>query len=507
MTTAWMLYLLLIGTLLACGALAVDGGLRRTSLSTRWVWGCAMAGIVILALAKPRAQGTQGTVDAPLATTAPRADKPTSQIQLVAVLASARLLVSGSVARVMVGMTSRLPGALSVPLAAVWAALSLAILALLALVNRRVDRARHEWPTATMFGTRVRVSPMIGPAVIGLSRPEIVVPRWLLERTDDEQRLVVVHEREHVAAHDQLLLTGAWLVVALLPWHPAVWWMLSRVRLAIELDCDARVLRRGVEPRSYGTLLIELAGKCAGLRIGVLALADRTTHLERRLLAMKPPHSRFTLVRTSILGSIAALLVLVACESRLPTSAEISTVDAATMEKRAAEAHLRKPAAAHVYIVDGKAVSDKEAHAILAGAIASVEVSTAHGNEPAQILITTKAAASADNSQDKFHDERVAFKKRSETLTDSAGYVTNTVRGPDGRVRSVRVKADTANAATVRRREGGASTDRSHMKTFTGVLFIDGVRSTQAQLAPPSPGDMLSVEVVKGPIRLVRKSL
>ncbi|MGZ6640165.1 MAG: M56 family metallopeptidase, partial [Solirubrobacteraceae bacterium] len=73
------------------------------------------------------------------------------------------------------------------------------------------------------------------------------------------QRLVIAHEAEHVAARDTLVLGIACVVVAAMPWNPVVWYMLSRLRLAVELDCDARVLRAGAAPLSYGALLIDVA--------------------------------------------------------------------------------------------------------------------------------------------------------------------------------------------------------------------------------------------------------
>ena len=53
MTMAWILYVLLVGTLLAFAALAVDAILRRTRFPTRWVWVSALAGIVCLAIVAP----------------------------------------------------------------------------------------------------------------------------------------------------------------------------------------------------------------------------------------------------------------------------------------------------------------------------------------------------------------------------------------------------------------------------------------------------------------------
>ena len=82
-----------------------------------------------------------------------------------------------------------------------------------------------------------------------------VKARWLLRRAPDEQRIVLAHEAEHVRARDPLLLAAGCAGVALLPWHPVSWWLLARLRLAVELDCDRRVLRRGVAPRVLEKIL------------------------------------------------------------------------------------------------------------------------------------------------------------------------------------------------------------------------------------------------------------
>jgi len=296
---AWLLYVLLVGTLLAFAALSIDGVLRRTALPTRWVWITALGGIVALAILAPRREPTPSAfkVRARVAAPANVQALPKTSTGVIAKIAATRDAIVESVSSTLAQASVRTPKEALLPLVTVWLLLSGSVLSVLVIVSRRANRARRIWPLRDVHGTPVRIAHATGPAVIGFARPEIVVPSWLLERTPDEQRLVIVHEREHVKARDQLLLAGGWLVAALLPWHPAVWWSLSRLRLAIELDCDARVLHRGVQPRPYGSLLIDIAGQSAGHRIGALALADRTSHLERRLLAMKHSRTRFARYR------------------------------------------------------------------------------------------------------------------------------------------------------------------------------------------------------------------
>lgn len=479
MTSAWVLYVLLVGTLLAGGALAVDGILRRTALPTRWVWVSALVGIVFLSATalgrEAPATPIQVRVTPDRIVTLAKA-QPANAV--VVVLARVGEAERSAVATLIAATSRRLPASALFGLSIAWAMTSTVMLLILVAVSRRVDRDRRTWPLAEVCGTPVRITSEIGPAVIGLSAPEIVVPRWLLDRSPDEQRLVIVHEREHLAAHDQLLTLGGLIVAAIFPWHPAVWWSLSRLRLAIELDCDARVLNRGVQPRPYGTLLIDLAGQCAGHRVGALALADRTSHLERRLLAMKNRQPRFTLVRTGALGAIAMLSIAMACEARLPTSAKVDKMDAASAERTAVEAKLLDEKAGQqvIYKVDGVVVTAAEARAIRSDHIASVSVAKSGA-----------AAVKGDSSAYAVVNVRTsALNERIDTLrarlSVSGGVPTKIVFGKGSQRGTIETEHGTL----------------TNSKGFTGLLFIDGVLAPSGSLAKLSPNEIASVEVLKG---------
>jgi hypothetical protein len=277
-----------------------------------------------------------------------------------------------------------------------WVAVSGALLLLFVLVHGSSAVARRGWPVQSVHGTAVRVAPGFGPAVVGLVRPEIVVPRWLLDRPDDEQRLILAHEREHLRARDHLLLSAAWLCAIVFPWHPAVWYLVNRVRLAIELDCDARVLRSGVSRRTYGALLIDMAAQGRGARLGVLALADGASHLERRIRAMQVEKGRHGMTRGLALGALGALMVLVACEAKVPTAAELTAMDVASAEQGVARV---QPFAtpytiAADYFIDGKPASAAAARALSPQEVASLEVvkrQSAQGRDT--IFVTTTWAA------------------------------------------------------------------------------------------------------------------
>jgi TonB-dependent SusC/RagA subfamily outer membrane receptor len=400
MSLSWMSYALFVGAALAAAALAGEHVLRRASLPSRWVWVAGLAGIVALAVLAPRRDEANVRLPAVQNTTLVATSHAVApSMSIVATLNNMQRRLTSALSEGFIAAERRVPHSVARVIAGTWGALTITLLLLLLAVAHHMDDERRMWPRARVGGMQVRVAPETGPAVVGLSSPEIVVPRWLLEKSSDEQRLVIMHESEHLAARDQLLMVGGWLVVALLPWHPAVWWMMSRLRLAIELDCDARVLRHGVQPRSYGTLLIDIAGQCAGRRMGALALADRTSHLERRLHAMKPTTARFATVRIASFAAVAALAVLAACEAKLPTAAEVQSMDVAAAQKAASPlilADAKGGAPAYEYFVDGKPITQTEALTIEPSKILSLQITkakNADGGAKATMEIATKGSS------------------------------------------------------------------------------------------------------------------
>lgn len=468
MTALWMLYALVVGTLLAITARALEGALRAAVLPVRWVWAGALVATVLLVAAAPHRAAPAPAVQVvevrqvPVGTPAAEAPSPRSPVAtLVSVLREAGdVPLQRAAALIETGSVGRLDRVLG----GAWILLSLLLALLFPATLLRFRAAGRSWPVARLHGSRVRISPRAGPAVVGVLRSEIVIPRWLLTSHPEEQRLVLAHEQEHQRARDPLLLATGCLAAVLLPWHPAVWWMLSRLRLAVELDCDARVLRRGVAPLSYGSMLIDLAGRCSGLPVGAPALADTPSHLERRLLAMKPETRPFGPARAAALGAFALATVLVACDTALPTAAQVEEMDAAAAETQARRIALINPGDAEeaVFMVDGVVVSREEAHAIAADRIAHIEVLRSTGGEAARIQISTEEEG-------------------------AEGIRIRAVRSEEG-AEGARLRVSEPGRLVV----GGAS-------DFQGVILIDGVRADGTALRALRPEEIQGIEVIKGP--------
>ena len=350
----------------------------------------------------------------------------------------------------------RVPAVPTEYLAGIWALATLLVGLSFAATHWRLRRTSRSWPVADVQGHRVRVSPSAGPLVLGLVRPEIVVPRWVLTRPLAEQSVILRHELEHLNAGDQHLLAVGCFLAALMPWNPACWIMVARLRLAIEIDCDARVLRAGVSPRSYGSLLVDVAETSSPFLLGTMGLAARSSHLRSRILAMQSRRFNRPLLRGTAAALVGLVSLLAACESRMPTATDVARMDATSVE-RAAPTIGVVPDSSVAWMVDGVASASTAAKQIPADSILSVQVLKANGH--AEIHLITRRGQRLGGD--------VVLQKRAGVALDKP------ITTPD-----------------VNLVPKSAGTDP--------LVIIDGMPSTTAALRKLSADRIQSVEVVKG---------
>jgi len=499
MTAAWIVYSVAVGAL-AAGIAGLLHALRRDSGNAlRWIWAGALLVTLGLSASAP------WRVDAPIVrfslTNATERNSTPVAVLAPTVVERARRIVERvmSVTSIpltrLMSTTTRLPA--RVQRMAFGACITLAVGALLWLVTMylRTLALRRSWTRDAMLGVPVRVAPDAGPAVIGVAPPEIVVPRWLMDRAPHEQQLVLEHEQAHVRARDPLLLLAACVAVALMPWNPALWYMLSRLRLAVELDCDRRVLRAGAPTRSYAQLLIELSAHRSLLSPTVPSFSHSISHLERRLLAMTTRPNRASLSVRLGGALLTAVALLAACESKLPTSAEVQDMTAASATKRAAEV-ASMDTLQTVYVLDGKTVSKVEAEAIASSRIASIDVTKATAEKKSSI-VRIRTVAAMDTAP-------VQVRLKLGTDGDSGSFVTftarekRTARSDSVVLTRLQIQGDSAT------RSGGAVFSSGNApvasKTkFTGLLLVNNVPTPASELTSIAPDQIESVEIIKGP--------
>lgn len=302
MIANWMLYVVMVGALVSLGALAMEAALRAFHLPQRWVWAAAL----VLGLAIPAAARWMPREAEPVAPAARAVDAPAALPGMVAAAADAgpRLDLA----------------ALDTVLRMGWLGSGLAALLALGLASLVLARRRRGWRAAELDGVPVLLSPATGPAVVGLFRSRIVLPAWVADADPAERALLLEHEREHLRAGDPRLLALGLMMVVLAPWNPAGWYGLRRLRLAIEIDCDARVLARRADVRAYGSLLLEVGRRASsgGRWITAAAFSEPASFLERRIRVMTSPPARRPLLRAAGFGAAALGLTVAACEAPGP---------------------------------------------------------------------------------------------------------------------------------------------------------------------------------------------
>jgi beta-lactamase regulating signal transducer with metallopeptidase domain len=230
------------------------------------------------------------------------------------------------------------------PLALLWAASTAAMLFIIAVASLGLRRAALRWPIVEVDGARVLVSEQLGPAVFGLLRAHVVVPRWLLAAPEEMRAIALHHEREHVAARDPVLLAVALLLTALAPWNPALWWQLRRLRFAIEIDCDARVTRRGTDPIAYANVLLAVRRRHAVTPLAAIALTEPVSKLEKRIRLLTQSARRIRPFAIALSSSVATALLVAACALAPPDSdANAGLPDAASVATGETEARGVRP--------------------------------------------------------------------------------------------------------------------------------------------------------------------
>lgn len=299
---AWMLYAALVATLIAAGAFALERLAASTGWPRRFIWLAALG----LAVAIPLA----GRTPAP---TAPAVQEATSAVSSLVNGAPADSWSALPVLPVPAGVNQDRIAALA------WGASSLTALFILGGVLLAVAWRRRRWERRRVAGTPVHVSRRFGPTLVGVARPKVVVPAWVLEMEPGARDAIIGHELEHARARDHLALLCAGLVTALFPWSPAIWWMCRRLRAAVELDCDERVLASGIGVADYGDVLLE-AGTRSRRWWGLApAMGQPESLLERRLKTMSEKRRRLSVARAAALAGVAAGALVAACDVPVPT--------------------------------------------------------------------------------------------------------------------------------------------------------------------------------------------
>lgn len=313
MIAIWMLYVSALSLCFGLAALALERAARLWARPRRFVWAAAIAASLLVPLAG---------VMIPGAPVPQRVATGSARIGDLVVTAAP----TGSAPSVGVSDAERKIGpliaALNRPLLVLWGGASLALALGLLRAGIGLRRRARGWRAIVVEGTEVLVAPDIGPAVVRLGGLRVVLPEWALSAEPPARSLMLLHENEHCRARDPDLLFGGTMALMLVPWAVPLWWLVRRLQLAVETDCDRRVMCGGADAHAYGVLLLSVGARAARQPLlAATAFSEKRSLLERRIEAMTSPSSKRRFVRTVLATGVSALSVAAACMTPRPAAA------------------------------------------------------------------------------------------------------------------------------------------------------------------------------------------
>ena len=125
-----------------------------------------------------------------------------------------------------------------------------------------------------------------GPVTYGWIRPSILLPARVMQLPAPFREAIACHELSHVRRRDWLFVLAEEIVRGVLWFHPAVWYILSRIQLAREQVVDSEVVRLTKDRDGYLEALVEVAAQKLRPDLAPAPLFLRKRHLASRVAAV-----------------------------------------------------------------------------------------------------------------------------------------------------------------------------------------------------------------------------
>lgn len=134
-------------------------------------------------------------------------------------------------------------------------------------------------------GLDVRVAKVETPILTGVLHPAILLPASAREWTDDQRRMVLIHELTHFQQGDCWRNLFAQLLRAAFWFHPIVWLLIARLGREQELTCDEAVVASGQSRHDYAAFLLDAVRNLRSADMFACAMAGSGAHSMKQRFA------------------------------------------------------------------------------------------------------------------------------------------------------------------------------------------------------------------------------
>ena len=177
------------------------------------------------------------------------------------------------------------------------------------------------------------------PTVIGWLKPVVLLPLAAMATlTPAQVEAILAHELAHIRRHDGLVNLLQIAAETVLFYHPAVWWLSSRIRTEREHCCDAIATSMCGDAITYAEALVELERWRTDTAALVLtATGGPLVSRVRRILGLPPDKAPRSSAVVTLVGIVAIILCLASANHYLraaqdPPFTQIDADDAASWQ-------------------------------------------------------------------------------------------------------------------------------------------------------------------------------
>jgi bla regulator protein BlaR1 len=157
----------------------------------------------------------------------------------------------------------------------------------------------------------------IEPGIFGVFSPVLLLPHGLLTRLSPAQlEAIFDHEMCHVRHRDNLTFAVHMVVEALFWFHPAVWWIGTRLINEREQACDEAVTKTGGSPETYAEGILNVCRYCVESPLACASgvsgadLKDRIVRIMSNKMTHKLDAGRKALLGAAAIFALAMPVVL-----------------------------------------------------------------------------------------------------------------------------------------------------------------------------------------------------